>query len=44
MMNEKNKMRIKWDEEYHMIGELDTETTEETFKKTRLNKHVQKAR
>ena len=44
VMNKKNKVRIKWDEEYHRIGELEIETTEETFKKTKLNKHVQKAR
>ena len=40
-MNKKNKVTIKWDEEYHRSGE--PEITEETFMKTKLNKHVQKA-
>ena len=42
VMNRKNKRRIKWDEEYHRLGE--PETTEEIFMKTKWNKHVQKDR
>ena len=34
VMNKKNKVRIKWDEEYHKIGY--PETIEETSMKTKL--------